>query len=862
MPLADEILEWAEERPPWQRDAIRRLLHGPLSDADLDGLLDLCKAPHGLIQDPPPAIPVAREHFGGISDQDRSVELLEISDVQNVNAIRSDVPLRIAPHGITLVYGPNGAGKSGYIRLLKQVCRARGDTPVVLPNVYAPGAAPPATAKVRYQVDGVAHECDWEDGQTSPPELRQVSIFDHECAGIYTDERCAVAYLPAGLDLLVRLTDVCHELQRRLEAEIAALNATALVPPVVPPNTTAERALASLDEDGARDSVAAVATFSPADEARLHQLDRQLNVDDPARRAAEIEVRARRIRSFGERLTTAFTAVGPDREEQVRRALSDRTAARQALRRASEEAFEGEPLPGSGTEPWRLMWAAARRFSQEVARPDATYPPRAGEECMLCQQQLEATAADRMARFDSFVNSELEAAVRRADQAVEVRRAAVLAGVPVSVDEVIPEVAPAAEDLSESLAHLVVALQERHAALVAAESVADLAALPALPEGAPLAALETFVSNLQDQAAGLRSAVDPNGRAALQRERDELRGRQRLTERRDEVLAEIERRRRIRTLEEARRTTVTTGVTRRNTELTERYLTNDLAQRFSEMLSDLRLDHLPIRVGTAPGTRGVAYHQLGLEGVHVEAAPGRVFSQGEHRCVALAAFLAEVGLQASSCTIVLDDPVSSLDHDRRRIVANRVVEIARHRPVLIFTHDLAFALALQRYADEAGVEVTPRRLVRGTAATGSVREDLPWDGTRLRSRVGHLRNLYQQAAAAHRRGDHQDYERRAKEIYGYLREGWERGVEEVLLNGAVERFAPEVQTQRLRRLSAITDDHMNTLERGMSKASRWLRGHDDPAALDEPVPPPDELAQDIEDLEGWRVAVTRAHEGR
>ena len=108
---------------------------------------------------------------------------------------------------------------------------------------------------------------------------------------------------------------------------------------------------------------------------------------------------------------------------------------------------------------------------------------------------------------------------------------------------------------------------------------------------------------------------------------------------------------------------------------------------------------------------------------------------------------------------------------------------------------------------------------------------------RLRSRVGQLRDLHQQAAAAHRRGDHQDYERRAKEIYGYLREGWERGVEEVLLNGAVERFAPEVQTQRLRRLSAITDDHVNTLERGMSKTSRWLRGHDDAAALDEASSP-------------------------
>ena len=49
---------------------------------------------------------------------------------------------------------------------------------------------------------------------------------------------------------------------------------------------------------------------------------------------------------------------------------------------------------------------------------------------------------------------------------------------------------------------------------------------------------------------------------------------------------------------------------------------------------------------------------------------GEVLSEGERRAVALAFFLAEVGVSEHGGGVVLDDPVSSLDHARRSYVAN------------------------------------------------------------------------------------------------------------------------------------------------------------------------------------------------
>ena len=89
-----------------------------------------------------------------------------------------------------------------------------------------------------------------------------------------------------------------------------------------------------------------------------------------------------------------------------------------------------------------------------------------------------------------------------------------------------------------------------------------------------------------------------------------------------------------------------------------------------------------------------------------------------------------------------------------------------------------------------------------------------------------------------------------------LRETWERAVEEVLLGGVVSRFQPDVHTQELRHLHDITEEDIRLVNDGMTKASRFLEGHDTPAAGAEPVPDPDEVEQDIEGLEIW-VRVVR-----
>ena len=134
---------------------------------------------------------------------------------------------------------------------------------------------------------------------------------------------------------------------------------------------------------------------------------------------------------------------------------------------------------------------------------------------------------------------------------------------------------------------------------------------------------------------------------------------------------------------------------------------------------------------------------------------------------------------------------------------------------------------------------------------------LPWVAMPIKAKIGYLKKELQEAGKLHRDGHQDAYEKEAKNLYGLLREAWERALEEVLLCKIVERYRPGVQTQQIAKIADVTDEDCRLVESAMTKSSRWLRGHDQAAAARAPVPGPDELKADIEALETWVKAVNK-----
>ena len=235
----------------------------------------------------------------------------------------------------------------------------------------------------------------------------------------------------------------------------------------------------------------------------------------------------------------------------------------------------------------------------------------------------------------------------------------------------------------------------------------------------------------------------------------------------------------------------------------------------------------------------------------------KVVSEGESRCLSIAAFFAELSTADDPSAILFDDPVSSFDYKWRESVAQRLVAEAKKRQVIVFTHDIVFLLRLREIAAQEDVEKLDQHVRHMQIGAGICDDELPWIAMSVRKRISSLKNSLQKADKLFREENQEGYEQEAAYIYGRLREAWERGLEEVLLGGIVERYRAGIQTQQIGKIADITPEDCNAVEVAMTKSSKWLTGHDQAPAAKQDIPEPSELKQDIEALENWVSAIRK-----
>ncbi len=859
MTVLEELLKWSQDRPAWQRDALRRLvLNGDLSDDDIRALTDICKSAHGLAEQQNIA-PLTKEHVPEKTAGSQPVSLVSIFHHRGVNALAEDQTLKFAPN-LTAVYGDNATGKTGYIRILKSACRARGQEQI-LGNVVS-GATPLSpVVSIKYKFGIEPEPREWA-GNGEDEFISRVSVFDTQCAAVYLTEKTDVAFRPFGLDLFDKLVKACKAVRAKLESEQRALasNALASVQAQIPEGTAVAKLLANISSLTKPESVQTLARLSREEEARLALLEKSLldlQANDPEKLIRQLTLRAGRVKALARHLTE----VEAELSAQTVAAVFD---ARTEVRRRSEEArrlrdatFPAGMLSGTGSEPWTALWEAARRFSEEQAYPRQGFPVvEDGAHCVLCQQDLDHAASHRLRQFEAFVTSTTERELRQVRETFARLRTSFidLKTTTEAIAETLKEIHIEHEAVADAINAALVTNENRHKAVVLALTEdEDLAAdCPALASVAHEA--DALGEQIEARVETLRTSSTDETRERLTAEAQELRARKQLAQHEALVLNEIELKKRIAAYEICINDTTTNAITQKSTAVTKTAVTQKLKQSFNDELTTLGFRHVEVELKEAGGAEGVLYHKLILT-----RAPGvelpRVVSEGEQRCLSIAAFFAELSTADDPSGIVFDDPVSSLDYKWREGVARRLVQEAKTRQVIVFTHDVVFLLLLKQFAEEQSVEQLDQHVRQLSKGAGVCAEELPWVAMPIKKKIGYLKNEWQAADKLFRDGHQAAYEKEATYLYGLLREAWERALEEVLLAGIVERFRPGVQTQHIGTIADITAQDCETLDTAMTKCSKWLPGHDQAPAARAPVPDPAELKTDIEALENWVGAI-------
>ncbi len=853
--VLSEIVIWSADCPAWQRDALRRLCSKEkLEQSDLDELLAICKGEQN-------GSPITANHIRDPAASTVEVSLSKLHNLQHVNALQSGETLSFNRSGLTVIYGDNGAGKSGYARVLKQACRARmPKDDFVLPNIYARESGTPK-AEVNFRVGGQNQSVVWQQGAAADPRLTAISVFDSHTAAVHVDATNDLAYTPLPLRIMATLADVCKDIKSKLEAEIRVIeNQTPAIlkNPECDPDTEVGKLLSELSTKTTDAKVDELAELSEAEEARLKTLAADL-ANDPVPRARLFHRQKGQIDRAKERLNELSKSVSDESIASLGKLHEAHVTAHAAAALVSADMFSDEPLPDVGSDVWQSLWKAARSYSNERAYPDKEFPVTGdGIRCILCHQELNPEASERLNRFESFV---LDESKKREDDARKAYKAArsAMQDTRISMKDIQAIVSLIRDDLAdEELANTVRRSAVRNAwrqrSILKSVGIKD-AVIQTAATTVPEAEITALAQGLERRATGLLAENDSPTRKSLIAEHKELTARKWLGTVKTDALNQIKRLVAIEAIKTAQKTTPTNKITAYSTKLAKRLVTNRLRSKFAQEIDKLGVAGLAIELRQATSSSGVPRYHVRLINKPDEPV-GKILSEGEHRCVALAAFLAELSTLETSSGIVFDDPVSSLDHIHRDKVAERLATESMDRQIVIFTHDIAFLVLLEEACratrDRASIPIAYRVVSRGMDAAGFCNTEPPANVLPVGKVVTQIRKHLNNVKIHHERGDQASWRREVRSFSDQLREAWERAVEDAV-SPVTRRLAKKIQTDGLICLTVLQEQDCHEMREAYGRCSNLL--HSEAGELNSALPTPDNVEDEIAALETWATNI-------
>jgi len=844
-----DLVAWAAGRPDWQRDVLLRLCRQETFDeAAIAAIADRLMAGKAT-----PAEALTAADVPGNTVTAGGVQFAALHDLTGVNALAVDQQLTFGAAGITIIYGDNASGKSGYARILKTTvgARVRDD---ILGDVFAKASPAPQSAVIDYRVADAGPEQQWTWPGTPNPQLQQVHFYDEVGGDAYLSTESEITYRPSALVLLDQLITVCDAVRAVLEQRLRDTDGVKPAMPVVPKDTPAARFLAGLKSttpDADIEAACAAAPKANEDLGRLLSEEARLKASDPTKERDHLTALAASLETVAtacDRLTTALTT---DAIGELAKLRTSATELRAAATVASSQSFDAEPVPGVGSTTWRVLWEAARAFSEAEAYHDHDFPVTGDVgRCVLCQQALSPEAGDRLRRFQAFMTDTTERDAVKAERTVATARQTLgdLAQIPVAVVTAGSKLRAADATLADTVDTWTSTATARATAAVG--WIDRLVEEPPEPVPAgPGKTLTERAQQLREQAAAIDATTFAQQLQATSTQVAALQGQIALSASTANITTEVHRLQSRARIEVAKKATDTGAITRKSSDLTRDHVTREVRDQFTRESERLRLRR--ITLDDTSGVKGRLLHRPALLGAARPAAVTKVLSEGEQTALGLSGFFTEVVFDATKSAVVLDDPVTSLDHGRRSLVAQRLVELAADRQVVVFTHEVTFVGDLVRHATEAKLPITERWVQRNGDLLGVCADKHPWKAKDVGARISVLETDLAEIKRERVNWDQEEYEEHCASWAGKLSEAWERAVNLEIVNEVVDRGTSQVRPSKFRILAAITEQDNDEFQAGYGRCSEWARRHDKAPDANFMPPEPTDMEVELERFRAW-----------
>jgi len=847
MSIYQEILSWSQNKHLFVQDALRRIITSTtLTQNDIDELVLLVKKECGDTTVTLNAVPLDNTHIPTATTTSGDYpKLISLSNPVNICALHDQGNLRFSNSGLTVVYGNNGSGKSSYSRILRKLCWSRNPSVTLKKNVFSPSIN---QQEVNFIVEhnGLNVNFTWTENSPSNPILNSIFVFDSSCGDIYINNENPIEYKPVGIDVLETLISTFRSISQAFNVSIASYNTQK---PVLPPTSLRTNTTQWYEtiENLLRADIDSYIQFTQANKDRKHELTNLTTTQNPQQNITNLNNKKIRINSYIQQISQIEILFNEQNINELKTNKNLFESVNQSYQIATSDLNNINTLEGFGTNPWRTLWESAKNFAHNTNLSDGQNFPSLGslEKCVLCQQELDEAAQERLKTFNQFILNDVSTQLNSINSVIQ-QKQNLYNGL----------VIPPIENFTE-LEQLVPRFRENYIQFSNSVSAFKTSVISFLQNGGELNInLQTLLPSLTSVIQSIDSEISQNNlllqnRNTLVVELNELITKEFLFTNKAVILQYFDEYKFKSWINKYQSKLSTNGISCKIGELMEDQAVSLQHQEFISHLNFFNSDLAnKVLISKTRTSQGNTFQKCHLNGI--ADSLNSILSEGEQKIIALSNFLAECTIDNRLNTIIFDDPVTSLDMDYKDLIATKIVQLSQNRQIIVFTHDLSF---MRMLIDTHKVITTNDCSIIGidkyNGVSGIVTDEIPYLAKNVQERINSIKRILREhdglaPTDAHGRETRLDSARKR------FRMLLERSVEEILSNKTYERFSKNIHLKKGNLSSYIVTEQSDVdfLLNLFGKYS--ITEHDGGISTIPQLPDKPEIEQDIRDYGAWK----------
>lgn len=836
----DELNEWGKELHDWQRF----ILYHAVRDTHLnsDRVEDAYRLflRHAKLDMGTEEIPDLPSSITGRADLGTGGDLYlkEIKSLKNVNAIPETSKLTF-DKGLTVVYGHNGTGKSGFVRILSAACFCRSKHDI-FSNVFRPPPEDiPASAEfILERGNGEEGPVYFSVGDDEIKELQRICVFDSSTARIHLDQANTLGFQPVGFDVFDEMIRVIDTIEEKLKDDIRVrAKPKDFKGLFLEPGPVAEK-IAKINADTDIKDLETLGTFGEAEQKRLEEIARQeieMKSSSAEKTLRDLSKAKTDIAALKPKIKTLLSHIDENACKSVIALLEEQNIATIKAIKAGAEAVNHPNLHQTGSTEWDEFVNASRNLGQ--AESDSY--PQTEKPCLLCHRPLDQPSVTLIKRMWAFLDDISRQAMLEMDTKIN-NLANSLSNLNLellpSESRIRSDISKINPDLVASLDGISNVLTTRRNIIADALNNNSVELIPKDDITFPDELLDDAVGKIETQEKTISEKKFEEALTNLKEEHIKLRQRQALSKNINAIKHYVEDLKWVKKANTQKSALKTRFLTDKRKNLFLTHIEGDYRDRLDrecKMLDCL----LPYNLET----RGSAGQTLREIKVQKDYSPKEIFSEGEQRALALADFLTEVNINPASAAIILDDPVTSMDHQRGEKIAARLADEATERQVIVFTHDVVFFSFLSNYAEDKGISLEQHWIECRDGAPGHVNlGDAPSIAREYRDTTKAKKFLAKAKQASG--SERVDY---IKSGAGALRSTLEVIIVRHLFKSVVQRWDEQIRIGNLNKIN-WSHELVNEILTLQDKLSRLIEGHSNSKKFARKMPELDDLKELID----------------